>query len=138
MKPCIRCAVEKPLDDFYAHPTAADGHFGACKECCKRAAAARRMTKRAEVRAYDRTRSKTPKRRAHAAANTAAWRARRPEVVRAHSAVARAKRSGRLVVPAACSDCGAPHGRLHAHHADYSRPLDVTWLCPACHAKHMP
>lgn len=41
-------------------------------------------------------------------------------------------RSGKLVRPDACSDCGkkcVPHG----HHHDYSLPLTVTWLCPMCH-----
>lgn len=32
-----------------------------------------------------------------------------------------------------CADCGSPD--VEAHHADYSRPLDVTWLCRECHLK---
>lgn len=28
--------------------------------------------------------------------------------------------------------CGSRNAQ--AHHDDYSRPLDVTWLCPSCHA----
>lgn len=35
---------------------------------------------------------------------------------------------------AVCSDCGAA-GRLHRHHEDYARPLDVVLLCPVCHGK---
>lgn len=32
-----------------------------------------------------------------------------------------------------CEVCGAP--RAHAHHDDYSLPLDVRWLCPIHHAE---
>lgn len=30
-----------------------------------------------------------------------------------------------------CTKCDAPNA--HAHHHDYSKPLDVIWLCPPCH-----
>ncbi len=34
-----------------------------------------------------------------------------------------------------CRECGAADA--HAHHVDYDRPLDVTWLCRPCHkAEH--
>ena len=32
-----------------------------------------------------------------------------------------------------CEDCGAAKAEMH--HEDYSRPLDVTWLCKPCHRK---
>jgi len=34
-------------------------------------------------------------------------------------------------MPHDCEQCGAPNA--HAHHDDYSRPLDVRWLCRTCH-----
>jgi len=38
-----------------------------------------------------------------------------------------------LVRPEGCEDCG---GRSpHAHHKDYSKPLEVDWLCSSCHGK---
>ena len=52
---------------------------------------------------------------------------------RAHGEYQKAINSGALVRPTECSDCGAncvPHG----HHDDYSRPLEVRWLCAKCHA----
>ena len=32
-----------------------------------------------------------------------------------------------------CSRCGAV--KAVAHHEDYSKPLDVTWLCLSCHQR---
>jgi hypothetical protein len=48
-----------------------------------------------------------------------------------------AKRRGDIVTPEACSKCGATDCRIDGHHADYTKPLEVEWLCPRCHgAKH--
>lgn len=46
-----------------------------------------------------------------------------------------AVRSGRMVKPERCEECErrAHPTRLQGHHADYSRPLDVRWLCSQCH-----
>jgi hypothetical protein len=33
-----------------------------------------------------------------------------------------------------CEVCGAEE--VHAHHDDYSKPLDVRWLCPSHHREH--
>lgn len=60
---------------------------------------------------------------------------RRRMMKRAHHAVRLACLSGDLIEPARCETCGA-EVRLDAHHDDYSRPLDVRWLCPGCHKRH--
>lgn len=44
----------------------------------------------------------------------------------------RAVRIGLLERRATCEQCGAT-GRIQAHHYDYSRPLEVEWLCQRCH-----
>lgn len=58
---------------------------------------------------------------------------KRPEQVKAHRAVHKALREGRLRRPPACENCGRVTERIDAHHEDYSKPLDVDWLCVWCH-----
>jgi len=94
----------------------------------RRAVIARRDPEK--VRAADRARSKTPERVRQITTTTRNWRKRHPERVRAHSAVARALRSGRLKKQP-CEECGSKD--VHAHHDDYSKPLEVRWLCPLHH-----
>lgn len=52
---------------------------------------------------------------------------------RARNRVYRAIKAGTLVRPDACEECGRSC-RPEAAHKDYSRPLDVMWLCRKCHA----
>ena len=56
------------------------------------------------------------------------WALKNPEKVKAHKAVFHAVRNGTLL-PEPCF-CGV---KAHAHHEDYSKPLDVAWLCPFHH-----
>jgi hypothetical protein len=60
------------------------------------------------------------------------FRAKYPEKASAHDAVRSALRSGRLVRPTECQRCGLTKP-IHAHHDDYSKPLDVTFACRDCH-----
>jgi hypothetical protein len=60
------------------------------------------------------------------------WRAAHPEQHAAHRAVLNAICRGDLTRPKNCSRCGAV-GRIHGHHEDYGKPLEVIWLCNACH-----
>jgi hypothetical protein len=95
----------------------------------RRAHVARRD--RALAREADRRRNSKPARRQHLRENAIRWRANNPEKVRAHSRVAHAVRRGDLVRQP-CEECGSTE--THAHHDDYSKPLEVRWLCAVHHA----
>lgn len=58
------------------------------------------------------------------------WRKRNPEKVRAHTAINNAIRYGKIKRKP-CEECGKE--KSHAHHEDYSKVLDVKWLCSQCH-----
>lgn len=68
------------------------------------------------------------------------YRRRFPERHNAQEAVQRALKAGLLIRPTECEECGkmpAPRKNgasgIVAHHPDYTKPLDVTWLCQSCH-----
>ena len=52
----------------------------------------------------------------------------------AHRIYNAALRSGELVRAESCERCGKG-GRIDGHHDDYSKPLNVLWLCPRCHRR---
>lgn len=58
------------------------------------------------------------------------WTEANPEKRAAHQAVEYALRKGRME-RRSCERCGAQ--KAQAHHDDYSKQLDVTWLCPSHH-----
>jgi hypothetical protein len=87
---------------------------------------------RDRIRQHDLDRSKLPHRKeAHRLAN-AQYRKRNRLAALAHRLVARALRDGALVKPKVCSRCPET-SRIEAHHEDYTRPLEVWWLCYRCH-----
>lgn len=67
--------------------------------------------------------------------------------LRARTLVAKAIRKGLLVRSRTCQQCGAVgrpgkgrgmhkiHTEPEAHHNDYTKPLQVEWLCKRCHSK---
>lgn len=63
------------------------------------------------------------------------WRQSRP-IESARWAVNNAIRIGKMIKPHGCKRCGkSTRSRLlHAHHPDYSKQLDVVWMCAQCHA----
>lgn len=85
------------------------------------------------MREYDRARSKLPHRKAKRKAITAADIEKNPLRQVARNAVRNALRDGRIT-RGDCHFCGTDKN-IEGHHNDYSKPLDVVWLCKRCHRK---
>lgn len=145
MKVCFKCGEAKPLMEFYKHSMMADGHLNKCKTCTKAYVNKHRADNLEAVKAYDRARGNLPHRVAARAqyAETEACKASQaksrkkylteyPERRAAHIAVGNAVRSGALTPWPVCAipECSC---KPEAHHPDYSRPLDVVWLCDTHH-----
>jgi hypothetical protein len=121
---CKSCSTEKASTDFYV------GVGSRCKTCHKAAMKIRRLTNPA-VQEYDRDRAKTLERKQHMNSVSIKWRKEHPEAYKAHNALNNALRDGRIQKQP-CGVCGTEKN-VHGHHSDYSRPLDVKWLCAKCH-----
>jgi hypothetical protein len=132
-KACFKCDEVKPLTEFYRHSAMADGHLNKCKDCACKDVRQHRLDNPEKVRAYDRKRSQQPHRvEARRASYLQEWD-NHPDRMRARNAVSNAVRDGRLE-KRPCAFCGEAEG-LEAHHHDYTKPLDVTWLCRPCHRR---
>lgn len=136
MKTCFKCGNTKPFADFYRHAQMADGYLGKCKECTRHDVQENRQTRRDYYLIYDRKRydanpdrvtRNTPHTR-----NSQAYVNKYPERKKANTTVSNAIRDGRLIRKP-CEVCGVAVG-VEAHHTDYSKPLDVQWLCVKHHA----
>ena len=150
-KKCFKCFRELTLDEFYRHPAMDDGDLNKCKECSKSDTKKHRALHIEHFKAYDRDRFQNdPERRAlqieqmkRWAQNNKQkylgmpkqWQARNPEKRECHIAIQLAIASGAIVKSKSCQDCGATDVRIHGHHPDYNKPLDVIWLCVPCHAR---
>ncbi len=132
MKTCFKCGEAKPLAQFYKHPMMSDGHLGKCKECAKRDTKKHYRDTFKVRQAYERHRFAMPKRKADVKRYQEKRRKDSPLKYAARYAVCNAIRAGRLKRQP-CEICSK---KAQAHHEDYSKPLDVQWLCFKCHRKH--
>lgn len=155
-KVCNGCQVSKPLDEFAVIATRKSGRGARCKECEKERRRQYRLKNpdkiralalayRASGKAKERNRVYTKRYPDRVKAWKRAWRVRdrgqtdrrytrrHPEKYRAHVAVMMAVRSGKLLQQS-CEVCG--NSKAEAHHDDYSKPLDVRWLCCTHHREH--
>lgn len=142
-KTCLTCKEIKSLDRFDTYLEAGsklrrDPHCKECRRAKWRAPEykAKKAARTAKARVEGR---KTASDQAHAAKRRELF----PEKESAKSAVRNTLRKGEMVRPAVCESCNkspppARGGRsaIQAHHDDYSKPLDVRWLCIACHVAH--
>ena len=148
MKTCRVCGEDKDLSAFYRQKNGSP--FLDCKPCWREKVKENRADKIEYYQEYDRKRTDDPKRvaarKAYAESgrypkekyNAAkqAYISRNPSKQRARVSINNALRDGKIFRPDRCEKCDVsctPHG----HHEDYSKPLEVVWLCPDCHgARH--
>lgn len=132
-KRCSECGRELPLTEFNKKKSNKDGLQDRCRSCFsaynKRRYEANKEKFKRDVKEY---RENNPE-----ACLTTRLKAckKNPTGVNARRCVEYALAAGRLKRPRTCSGCGCDDKdhRIEAHHSDYSKPLNVIWLCTPCH-----
>ena len=129
MKRCSRCKIEKELSEFHKKKGTKDGLQYWCKECRKKTPHDWYLAN--QQLAIDRSTEWAKNNPDKAAKLQTQYRKRHPKKIMARQAVTHAIREGQLMretceVPK-CSVIG------QAHHDDYSKLLDVRWLCTKHH-----
>ena len=99
------------------------------KECCEYSRKYRAAHREKQCE-YERVYRATHRQKLYE--TTRKYRAAHPEHFAAKKVVECAVQDGTLVRAPVCMDCGKWY-LTEAHHPNYSKPLDVIWLCRECH-----
>lgn len=116
-KVCKVCQLAKPLSEFFRAVECKQGRQTRCKVCQK---------------AYVRSLGAKKGGRKHLDALDKRNREKYPQRYKARLAVRNAVARGIIVKPERCEVCQQIR-KLHGHHDDYSREMEVRWLCSECH-----
>lgn len=143
-KRCNRCGETRPVVEFYRHRETGDGFDVECKACKKAACTARRARIKSDpdMLRQERARRREEKHRERARGHiykpdpvkhklsTYRWRTKHPEKYSAQKAIKNAIKRGALI-QRPCEVCGCQ--QVDGHHPDYTKPLEVRWLCRRHH-----
>ena len=125
---CRGCGKIKPLSAFGKNKRVSSGRTYQCKPCTNtyhRILKNKNPEKRREEgRHYYREHKQ--ERNAYSHRREQLF----PERRKAYYKVDHAKTLG-ILVPGQCDKCGLP--ATEAHHEDYTKPLEIIWLCSSCH-----
>lgn len=124
-KICRLCEESKSIEEFYADRKSADRLRYECKECGN--LLNRRFMRGGYEREY------YIKRRQADPGYGIRPSKQIPDHVRARRALHYAVYRGRIIKPSRCSHCGESGVVICGHHDDYSKPLEVRWVCHRCH-----
>ncbi len=137
LKRCSRCRNSRPRTQFSKDASRRDGLDHKCKLCRKNHRGDNRehyssyrssyyRQHREHVASYYRAYVRRPEHSERQGAYSKRALQCHPDRHAARSTARAAIRKG-VLTPQPCEACGEP--KVEAHHDDYSRPLDVRWLC---------
>lgn len=131
---CNVCQEQKKLEDFYHDKTKTLGRDYTCIEC-------RKILNRARDRERDKTPERVEKSKNWVQSERGKERARqrriqnftiRKERRQAQTAIRRLIKMG-IIIRQPCEICGNEPSK--GHHPDYSKPIEVVWLCQKHHSE---
>ena len=133
-KKCSTCKTIRPLSEFYRSSRTKDGYRWQCKKCSRMARLVWYWEENGKKWLQNRKQSPTGK--ISNSQDGKRWKARWPQKVKAHHAVAHAVITGHLLAVRTllCIHCLNPATQYHHSHG-YSdaHKLDVVPVCDHCH-----
>jgi len=126
---CRDCKKEQPKENFYFNKTH-NRYYYFCKVCQRKRV---RVNEAKSLVLYSISYFKTPKGRSALIRASNNARKKFPEKWDARSKLRYAVKTGKIKKPTHCEVCDEIK-TLQGHHPDYSKPLEVKWLCTRCHA----
>jgi hypothetical protein len=156
-KECTVCKQEKPLEEFAKSKTGKFGHDAQCKKCRyqktgkryylenkeKCHANASKWAKENRISINERVRKdynvnpgkylgRNKGNRENIQEQNRKYREKHREKINAQNVLRDHVKRGNIIKPSSCSICNSTHW-IEAHHADYTKPLEVVWVCKKCH-----
>ncbi len=132
MKTCSKCEIEKESSEFYKYKRNKDSLHSYCKSCIADNTRVWQSKNKDKVAAsYKKWRTNNPHK---SNMRDKRYRERNPLKRKARLAVSYAIQTGELTRPSNCESCFTackPQG----HHEDYTKLLEVEWLCTKCHTE---
>lgn len=147
---CCRCGQSQPEFNFYRTGLSKnDGFSYACRSCSRlrvsngwkslpkeeKLRRARRPYNVEKKRENYQQRKIDPQKRQVDLESARRRKKNHPEKFKARKLAQDAVKNGTLVRPTVCDGCNLEKDRIEGHHPDYSKPLEVIWLCVSCHRK---
>lgn len=128
LKNCHKCKLDQELSNFYFRHGVMENN---CITCRRSYSKEYRRT-----HSYDSVKNYHQTQRGKLSVNRASQKAyiKHREKWRARYKLRYEVKKGNIIKPFNCSDCKKKLP-LQGHHEDYTKPLEVIWLCSKCHAK---
>lgn len=140
-KRCKKCGGDKSIDSFAVEKKTKDGRRAECKVCRsatwrkwadKNPDKVRECQRRTVMKAKKRGDHWTQRNKKKVAIYQKRWEQRNKEKLSAYNVMRLAIKKGEIKKDC-CIVCGAKE--VHGHHDDYSKPLDVVWVCRKHHGE---
>lgn len=154
-KTCNVCKENKSIGNFYKQKAGLYGRTGECKSCRKLRSIKWAKENKEKKREYEKKRSLLVDRKEE----HKIWREKNPNYFKeyynqnkdirlkcnkrylennpnrskTYAIYRKAIRDKLIIKSDQCQICGMSNIKIHGHHFDYSKPLQVTWLCIKCH-----
>lgn len=131
-KICSRCKETKPINEFYKKRKDGKVRVPHCRECQKKLYIEFRSTEHGKETIRNQFKKRYLRKTTEYIEKATKRYLEKPAEIKAENTARYALVKG-IIIKQPCEVCGNVKAEMHHH--DYSKPLDIKWLCRSCHMK---